>query len=44
MHPVHWTQSDGDTCPKMNTCHHLNGSNTTGPNLDPKRKWYKAYM
>ena len=21
---VHWTQSDCDTCPKMDTCHHLN--------------------
>ena len=27
-HPMHWTQSDGDTCPKVNICYHLNGSNT----------------
>ena len=26
--PVHWTQSDDDTCLKIGTCHHLNGSNT----------------
>ena len=29
-HPMHWTRSDGDTCLKVNTCHCLNGSNTTG--------------
>ena len=26
--PVHWTQSDDDTCLKIDTCHHLNGPNT----------------
>ena len=27
---VHWTRSDGDTCLKVDTCHHLNGSSTIG--------------
>lgn len=27
---VHWTRSDGDTCPKVDTCHHLNGSSIIG--------------
>ena len=30
MHLVHWIRSDGDTYLKVNTCHHFNGSNTTG--------------
>ena len=30
MHPVYWTQSNGDTCLKVNTCYHLNGSNIIG--------------
>lgn len=29
-HLVHWTQLDGDTCPKVDTCHHFNRSITTG--------------
>ena len=30
VHLVYWTRSDGDMCLKMDTCHHLNGSSTTG--------------
>ena len=30
VHLVHWIQSDGDTCPKVDTCHHFNESSTTG--------------
>ena len=26
---VHWTQLDGDTCPKLNIYRHINGSNAT---------------
>ena len=26
--PMHWTQSDDDMCPKVDTCYHLNGSST----------------
>ena len=28
--PMHYTQSDGNMCLKVNICHHLNESNTTG--------------
>ena len=27
---VHWTWLDGDTCPKMDMCHNLNGSSAIG--------------
>ena len=27
---MHWIQSDGDTYQKVDTCHHLNRSSTTG--------------
>ena len=27
---VHWTQSDNNTCPKVDIYHHLNGFNTIG--------------
>ena len=30
MHPVHWTQSDGDPCPKVDARHYFNKSSATG--------------
>ena len=27
---MHWTRSDGDTCPFLDMCHHLNKSSAIG--------------
>ena len=33
--PVHWTWSDGNTCPKVDTCHLFNESKINWPKSNP---------